>query len=105
MKNHYPIDEHGHMLDSEDYCYRRPVTWLPLGVFKATLQFIDTERGRSSFRLRCVNVDTGMRMSVMYNSCDDFIKRSISGRLKATWEVVKRGGSYGVVLLEESEYE
>ncbi len=99
MKNHYPIDKYGNMLDYE-YPYH-VAGWEPFTQFKASLRFITTERGRSSFRLICKDVFTGKQYSVMYKSCDEFIKRAKNGVVEGEWKTIKHGGSFGVVLLDE----
>jgi len=103
MKGHYPVDKNGNMLDYEYGHY--VAGWEPFKKFKASLRFIMTERGRSSFRLLCKNVYTGEQLRVMYKSCDEFIKRSRGGVVEGEWQTIKHGSSYGVVLLEEENDE
>ena len=101
MKNLYPVDKHGNMLDDAGYRSCPPANWLPMEKFTASLRFIEAERGRSSFRLLCKDVETGKRYSVMFNSLEAFIKRSQGGVVEGTWLVVQRGASFGLILLEE----
>jgi hypothetical protein len=101
----YPVDKDGNMLDDAGYRYCPPAGWLPMEKFKASLRFIEAERGRSSFRLLCKDVYTGKRYSVMFNSLEAFIKRSRGGVVEGTWQVVQRGASYGLILLEEENVE
>lgn len=101
MKGHYPVNHDGDMLEyaySDDCSYVKQ--WVPMNKFKATLKFIRTEQGRSSFRLICKDVESGRKYSVMYNCCDEFISKTINGCVTDTWEVVKRGAYYGVVFAQ-----
>jgi hypothetical protein len=100
-KHLYPVDKHGNMLDDAGYRHSPPASWLPMEKFKASLRFVEEERGRSSFRLICKDVATGKRYSVMANSLEAFIKRSNGGVVEGEWQVVQRGASFGTVLLEE----
>jgi len=100
-KHLYPVDKHGNMLDDAGYRCSPPASWLPMEKFKASLRFIEEERGRSSFRLICKDVVIGKRYSVMANSLGAFIKRCREGVVEGEWQVVQRGASFGTVLLEE----
>lgn len=101
MKGLYPVDKNGNMLDDAGYRCSPPASWLPMEKFKASLRFVEEERGRSSFRLICKDVATGKQYSVMANSLEAFIKRSYGGVVEGSWQIVQRGASYGCVLLEE----
>lgn len=95
----YPVDAKGNMMTYEHW-YGNEITWLPMEPFIAELSFIDTEKGRSSFRFNLGDPATGKVWSLMYNSVEEFVKNSVSGRLLAQWDIVKRGANWGIVIKE-----
>lgn len=97
-KGMYPVNTKGDMMTYE-HSYST-VSWLPMEPFIAELSFIDTEKGRSSFRFNLGDPATGKVWSLMYNSVEEFVKNSVSGRLLAQWDIVKRGANWGIVIKE-----
>lgn len=100
MKGHYPINSKGDMIEYVEYYGNNiPSEWLPMGTFTEQMHFCHYEQGRSKLRFICKD-SKGRKWSIMAQSVDDFVLHSVVGSLLGTWEVVKRGTNYGVILKE-----
>ena len=99
-KGKYPIDISGYMIEHVDY-YNKPVAWLDMKPFKATLEYKGFQQGRSSVRFVVQDIRGGATYTLMRNSFDTFIAKAEQGVLTAECIVVKRGANYGLLLTED----
>lgn len=99
-KGKYPVDVDGDLIEFPDY-YHKPAAWIEMKPFQARLEYQYLTKGRSSVRLILTDASSGVRYSLMKNSIDTFIKKSVEGFATGEWIVVKRGANYGLLCTED----
>lgn len=97
----YPVDEKGNMLEYDGY----GVTVFgkkDIEEFEETMTFKYYTKGRSSLRF-ILEDSKGAIWSMMAQSIDSFVQRSVNGVLTGKWIMCKRGQNYGLLLIEENK--
>lgn len=95
-----PFDEKGNMREYTGYGVTE---WRENKPFKADLQVIDYERGRSAVRVIMEDTLGGARYPMFISNFLDVVKHDDFkfGGIDATWIGCKKGSNYGLKLVSE----
>ncbi|MGH7238777.1 MAG: hypothetical protein ACREHG_01795 [Candidatus Saccharimonadales bacterium] len=95
-----PFDLKGNLMSFPEPIYANErlnqPDWRDVGTFEETLEYVDYTRGRSSVNFIWRDVRSGREYPMFVTDLDSIMTNICVGRLRATWEIGKRGMNYGI---------